>query len=82
MITSGTDRKIGYWEVYDGSLIRQLDGSRSGSINGMDITQDGNTFVTGGDDKLVKVSEKNEHIFSVTMSGYLFGSALFGRKVY
>ncbi|VDP85178.1 unnamed protein product [Echinostoma caproni] len=57
VITSGTDRKIGYWEVYDGSLIRQLEGSRSGSINGMDITKDGNTFVTGGDDKLVKVMD-------------------------
>ncbi|VDQ01461.1 unnamed protein product [Trichobilharzia regenti] len=48
-------QKIGYWEVYDGSMIRQLDGSRSGSINGMDITTDGDTFVTGGNDKLVKV---------------------------
>ncbi|KAF6779134.1 hypothetical protein AHF37_01666 [Paragonimus kellicotti] len=56
VITSGTDRKIGYWEVYDGSLIRQLDGSRSGSVNGMDITEDGKTFVTSGDDKIVKVS--------------------------
>ncbi|KAA3670976.1 uncharacterized protein DEA37_0000354, partial [Paragonimus westermani] len=54
VITSGTDRKIGYWEVYDGSLIRQLDGSRSGSVNGMDITEDGKTFVTSGDDKIVK----------------------------
>ncbi|CAH8592217.1 unnamed protein product [Schistosoma turkestanicum] len=60
IITSGTDRKIGYWEVYDGSLIRQLDGSRTGSINGMDITIDGNTFVTGGNDKLVKVWKYNE----------------------
>ncbi|CAH8622139.1 unnamed protein product [Heterobilharzia americana] len=60
IITSGTDRKIGYWEVYDGSLIRQLDGSRSGSINGMDITTDGDTFVTGGNDKLVKVWKYNE----------------------
>ncbi|KER19197.1 hypothetical protein T265_11948 [Opisthorchis viverrini] len=60
VITSGTDRKIGYWEVYDGSLIRQLDGSRSGSVNGMDITGDGKTFVTAGDDKIVKVWKYNE----------------------
>ncbi|CAH8664233.1 unnamed protein product [Schistosoma rodhaini] len=60
IITSGTDRKIGYWEVYDGSLIRQLDGSRTGSVNGMDITDDGDTFVTGGNDKLVKVWKYNE----------------------
>ncbi|XP_071778668.1 cilia- and flagella-associated protein 52 [Centroberyx gerrardi] len=55
IITSGTDRKIGYWEVYDGSAIRELEGSLSGAINGMHISQDGNHFVTGGNDKLVKV---------------------------
>ncbi|CAH8649676.1 unnamed protein product [Heterobilharzia americana] len=64
IITSGTDRKIGYWEVYDGSLIRQLDGSRSGSINGMDITTDGDTFVTGGNDKLVKLLDVQKNRFS------------------
>ncbi|KAG2461041.1 CFA52 protein, partial [Polypterus senegalus] len=48
IITSGSDRKIGYWEVFDGAAIRELEGSLSGSINGMDITQDGRHFVTGG----------------------------------
>ncbi|VDM05102.1 unnamed protein product [Schistocephalus solidus] len=56
VLTAGTDRKIGYCELYDGSLIRELDASRSGSINGMDITSDGDVFVTGGDDEIVKVS--------------------------
>ncbi|KAM3922864.1 cilia- and flagella-associated protein 52 [Leptodactylus fuscus] len=60
IITSGTDRKIGYWEVFDGSAIRGLDGSMSGAINGMDISDDGSHFVTGGDDKLVKVWDYNE----------------------
>ncbi|XP_038597985.1 cilia- and flagella-associated protein 52 isoform X1 [Tachyglossus aculeatus] len=60
ILTSGTDRKIGYWEVYDGSLIRELDGSLSGSINGMDIAPDGTYFVSGGDDQLVKVWHYNE----------------------
>ncbi|XP_062304355.1 cilia- and flagella-associated protein 52 [Osmerus eperlanus] len=60
VITSGTDRKIGYWEVYDGSAIRELEGSLSGAINGMHITQDGSHFVTGGDDKLVKVWDYSE----------------------
>ncbi|VEL14986.1 unnamed protein product [Protopolystoma xenopodis] len=40
--------------MYDGSLIRELDGSRSGSVNGMDITKDGLRFATGGDDKILK----------------------------
>ncbi|XP_041723287.2 cilia- and flagella-associated protein 52 [Coregonus clupeaformis] len=60
IITSGTDRKIGYWEVYDGSAIRELEGSLSGAINGMDISQDGQHFVTGGDEKLVKVWDYSE----------------------
>ncbi|XP_065132931.1 cilia- and flagella-associated protein 52 [Paramisgurnus dabryanus] len=55
IITSGTDRKIGYWEVYDGSAIRELDGSLSGAINGIHISEDGRYFVTGGDDKLLKL---------------------------
>ncbi|KAM4691350.1 cilia- and flagella-associated protein 52 [Rhinophrynus dorsalis] len=59
-ITSGSDRKIGYWEVFDGSAIRELEGSMSGSINGMDVSEDGVHFATGGDDKLVKVWDYNE----------------------
>jgi len=55
IVTSGTDRKICYWESLDGSMIRQIEGSMSGSVNGMDIFSDGTKFVTGGDDKLVKV---------------------------
>ena len=55
IITSGTDRKIGYWENFDGSLIRELEGSKAGSVNGLDITSDGDYYVTGGNDKLVKV---------------------------
>uniref|UniRef100_A0A8C5CXA4 Cilia- and flagella-associated protein 52 n=1 Tax=Gadus morhua TaxID=8049 RepID=A0A8C5CXA4_GADMO len=60
IITSGTDRKIGYWEVYDGAAIRELEGSQSGAINGMHVSQDGRYFITGGDDKLVKVWSYSE----------------------
>ncbi|KFW11228.1 WD repeat-containing protein 16, partial [Eurypyga helias] len=60
IITSGTDRKIGYWEVLDGSAVREVEGSASGSINGMDITSAGACFVTGGDDRLVKLWDYHE----------------------
>lgn len=33
--------------MYDGSAIRELEGSKSGAINGMHISQDGKHFVTG-----------------------------------
>ena len=55
ILTTGTDRKIGYWEAFDGSMIRELDGSSGGSINTMDISADGKYFVSGGDDRLIKV---------------------------
>lgn len=57
IITAGTDRKIGYWETYDASQIRELEGSKLASINGMDMY--GKQFVTGGGDKLVKVGARD-----------------------
>lgn len=54
-MTSGTDRKLAYWDVEESYEIRNIDASISGSINGMDIAPDGRCLVTGGDDKLVKV---------------------------
>lgn len=55
IITGGSDRKIAYWESYDGAQIRELEASKSGTINGLDVDQDGRLFVTGSSDKLVKV---------------------------
>jgi len=55
ILTSGTDRKVAYWETYDGSQIRELDGSDSGGINGLDIDRNGKFFVTGGVDTMLKV---------------------------
>lgn len=60
IITAGTDRKIVYWETYDGGQIRELEGSKRGSIDGMDISFDGTHFVTGGADKEVVVWKYNE----------------------
>ena len=57
IIACGTDRKVSYFETFDASLIRDLEGSKSGAINSMDVTPDGQFFVTGGADKLVKVRE-------------------------
>ncbi|XP_054707301.1 cilia- and flagella-associated protein 52-like [Uloborus diversus] len=55
IITCGTDRKVTYYEVFDGTHIRALEASLSGSINALDITEDGKCFITGGADKLIKV---------------------------
>lgn len=55
VITTGTDRKIGYWDTYDASILREVDGSLNGSVNCMDISTNGKFFVSGGDDKLIKL---------------------------
>jgi WD40 repeat protein len=56
LLTCGTDRKVGYWEAFDGTLIRELEATQSDAINGLDISPDGSLFVIGGSDKLVKVA--------------------------
>ncbi|KAJ4443744.1 hypothetical protein ANN_05522 [Periplaneta americana] len=58
VVTTGTDRKIGYWEVYDGTLIREMEGSTSSGLNAIDMTRDGSYMLTGGNDQYVKIMEK------------------------
>jgi len=71
IITAGTDRKIMYWETYDGDHeIRELEGSKQGSINGMDISSDGSHFVTGGDDKEIRVWKYNEGLVTHVGKGH------------
>lgn len=60
VLTVGTDRKVGYWEVYDGSLIREREITTTGQINTVDIDVTGQEFVCGGSDQLLQVySYKN-----------------------
>ncbi|KAJ8682769.1 hypothetical protein QAD02_018561 [Eretmocerus hayati] len=55
ILTCGTDRKITYWETLDGSMIRELEGSGAGALNTIDISPDGQYFVTGGNDSVIKL---------------------------
>ncbi|XP_046686976.1 LOW QUALITY PROTEIN: cilia- and flagella-associated protein 52-like, partial [Homalodisca vitripennis] len=54
VITCGTNRMIGYWEIFDGSLIREVEGSKSSALNTLDITANGKHFATGGSDQIIK----------------------------
>lgn len=55
ILTTGSDRKITYWGTFDGQIIRMLDGSETGEINALSITSSGDYFVSGGEDKVVKI---------------------------
>nr|CAD7409381.1 unnamed protein product [Timema cristinae] len=54
VLTAGTDRRIGYWEVYDGSLVRELEGSTASGLNALDVNSKGDLIVTGGNDQVIK----------------------------
>jgi len=53
-LSCGTNCKISYWDAYDGSAIRVIGGG-DGKMTCLDIQSDGDTFVSGSADKLVKL---------------------------
>jgi WD40 repeat protein len=56
-LTCGSNHKITYWDAYDGSAIREIDGGEE-EMNALDVDRTGACFVSGGDDALVKVSKR------------------------
>lgn len=62
LITTGSDRKITYWDTFDGQAIRMLDGSEEGEVNALAINREGNHFASGGEDQIVKVWSYDEGI--------------------
>ena len=56
VLTCGSDGRINYWMTYNGTLIRELEGSKKTSVNGLAINKSGKYFVTVGSDMQVKVS--------------------------
>ena len=62
LLTTGSDRKITYWDCFDGQAIRMLDGSNAGEINALAIMQQGEHFISAGEDKTVKLWDYDEGI--------------------
>lgn len=57
ILTTGTDRKVTYWDAVDGVEIRMIDGSLEGEVNTLSMTKSGEFFISAGEDKEVKVWE-------------------------
>ncbi|XP_058832264.1 cilia- and flagella-associated protein 52-like [Topomyia yanbarensis] len=55
ILTAGSDKLIGYWEAFDGSLVREVEGSKSGPINAIDMNMTGEHFVSAGTDQIVRL---------------------------
>ena len=62
LLTAGSDRKITYWDCYDGQAIRMLDGSESGELNALAMFAAGEHFVSSGNDKVIKLWDYDEGI--------------------
>jgi WD40 repeat protein len=52
--------QITFWDAYDCQAIRLIDGSLSSEMNCLDITPDGEGFVSGGVDREVKLWNYDE----------------------
>eukprot|EP01047_Picozoa_sp_COSAG01_P001135 COSAG01_NODE_24_length_37608_cov_19.303154_22_plen_90_part_00 len=69
LLTCGTDRKISYWDAYDGSTIRELiDEETAAELNALALSTDGTTFISGGADRLVKLWSYDEVSAAATAS--------------
>jgi len=53
-LSCGSNFKINYWDAYDGSTIRVIEGGLA-AMTCLDIQPSGDFFVSGGADKLVKL---------------------------
>lgn len=56
ILATGTDRRISYWEVYDASLVRDVEASAKGPVSCIALNASGEHFVSAGTDQIVKVS--------------------------
>jgi WD40 repeat protein len=54
ILTCGSNHKISYWDASDGEAIRVIDGGEK-EINCLDITQNGEFFVSGSRDMMLKI---------------------------
>merc|ERR1711937_748697 len=62
LLTTGSDRKIMYWDTFDGQAIRVLEGSEEGELSTLSISKNGSNFVSGGQDRLLKLWDYDEGV--------------------
>merc|ERR1719329_1299795 len=55
LLTTGSDRKVAYWDTFDGQAIRVLEGSEEGELSTLSIAKSGSHYVSGGGERLLKL---------------------------
>merc|ERR1712151_1024950 len=62
LLTCGSDRKVAYWDTFDGQAIRVLEGSDEGELTTLSISKSGSHYVSGGEERLVKLWDYDEGV--------------------
>merc|ERR1712136_435492 len=62
LLTTGSDRKIAYWDTFDGQAIRVLEGSEESEVTTLSISKSGSHFVSGGEERLLKLWDYEEGV--------------------
>eukprot|EP00439_Symbiodinium_sp_Y106_P012396 s6154_g1.t2 len=55
LLTTGSDRKVAYWDTFDGQAIRVLEGSEEGELATLSVSKSGSHYVSGGEERLLKL---------------------------
>jgi WD40 repeat protein len=73
LLTTGSDRKVGYWDTFDGQAIRMLEASDDGELTTLSISKSGSHFVSGGEERLVKLWDYDEGVCKAIGVGHSGG---------
>lgn len=62
LLTTGSDRKVAYWDTFDGQAIRVLEASEEGEVTTLSISKSGSHYVSGGEERLLKLWDYDKGI--------------------
>jgi WD40 repeat protein len=62
LLTTGSDRKVAYWDTFDGQAIRVLEASEEGETCTLSISLSGSHYVSGGEERLLKLWDYDEGV--------------------
>ena len=70
ILTCGSNHKISYWDAYDGQAIRIIDGSDA-EMSALDVEEgEGEKFISGSADRMVKVWHYDDGITTAIGKGH------------
>merc|ERR1719198_1699858 len=79
LLTTGSDRKVAYWDTFDGQAIRVLEGSDEGELSTLSIAKSGSHYISGGEERLLKLWDYDEGVskyIGVGHSGSIASAAI------